>query len=255
MKTKFLFLILFITSFCFGQNTIVKYMEYREIGDQSNVSFLIYNENNSYNIQSFIDLFENYEELLADKKFVEDLKYFRSIKKENIYTNDYFGVTNILRKGNAIYKDVVPKIEWELSDKESIILGYHCKLATAKFRGREYKVWYTLEIPVPIGPWKLGGLPGLILKADADNGSFTFEATSIILNTSLEVPEKYVKLYENNMDKISDYPIVIEMENKALEEFRQEQIANLPKDVNLTYFPPIRKDLIEVIFDNELQIK
>ena len=54
-----------------------------------------------------------------------------------------------------------------------------CNLATTKFRGREWKVWFTEEIPVSLGPWKLGGLPGLILKADADDDFIKFTAVSI----------------------------------------------------------------------------
>lgn len=248
MKATILLIFLCISCFSFSQNTIVRYIEYRKAEDQTNVSFLIYNDSISYNIQSFHKLFNSYDELLADKDFVESPKYIRNIKKENLYSNEYFGITNILRKGNVIYKDELPSIQWKLSNEENSILGFKCKSATAEFRGRKYKVWYTMEIPIPIGPWKLGGLPGLILKADADNGYFTFEATSIILNSTLPVPEKYVNLYKNNKDKISDYKKVIEFENNALEEFRQEQIANLPKNVNLTEIPPIRKDLIETNF-------
>lgn len=49
--------------------------------------------------------------------------------------------------------------------KNSKLLGFKCKSATAEFRGRKYKVWYTMEIPIPIGPWKLGGLPGFNFKS------------------------------------------------------------------------------------------
>jgi len=41
-------------------------------------------------------------------------------------------------------------------------LGYLCHKATTRFRGRDYIAWYTEEIPFPYGPFKFGGLPGLI---------------------------------------------------------------------------------------------
>ena len=45
---------------------------------------------------------------------------------------------------------------------DSTILGYPCHKATTHFRGRDYVAWYTEEIPYPYGPYKFGGLPGLI---------------------------------------------------------------------------------------------
>lgn len=250
MRTFILTILLSLSSFYFAQNTIVRYEEFRQAEGQTNISFLIYNDISSYNIQSYLKLYANYKELLADKEFVESDKFVANIKKSNIFSNEYFGITNFIKKGSALYKDEV-NIKWntQSSKENKTILGYKCKLATADFRGRKYAVWYTLDIPVPIGPWKLGGLPGLILKADVDDGAFLFEATSIVRNTNLTIPEKYITLYEKNKDKIYDYKKVFAFENKALEDFRQEQISYLPKNVNLTDFPSVRSNLIEKNID------
>jgi len=40
-------------------------------------------------------------------------------------------------------------------------------------------VWFTSEIPVSIGPWKLYGLPGLILEATSENKKYTYIVTEI----------------------------------------------------------------------------
>lgn len=78
------------------------------------------------------------------------------------------------------YEEDIPTQEWSINtDSVETIMGMECNLATTKFRGREWKVWFTEEIPVSLGPWKLGGLPGLILKAVADDDFIKFTAVSI----------------------------------------------------------------------------
>lgn len=57
--------------------------------------------------------------------------------------------------------------EWTLCEDTTSILGMECKKATTNFRGRYWEVWYTEEIPISQGPWKLCGLPGMILKANS----------------------------------------------------------------------------------------
>ena len=57
--------------------------------------------------------------------------------------------------------------EWTMYEDSTItVLGMECKKATTNFRGRYWEVWYTEEIPISQGPWKLCGLPGMILKAN-----------------------------------------------------------------------------------------
>ena len=50
--------------------------------------------------------------------------------------------------------------------------GYLCQTATCKFRGVEWHVCYTEEIPSSAGPWRLRGLPGLIVKAENEAHTF-----------------------------------------------------------------------------------
>lgn len=71
----------------------------------------------------------------------------------------------------GFYTEPAGEIEWELCDSTANILGYECNMATAQYHGRRWTAWYAPELPMPFGPWKLRGLPGLILKAEADNGA------------------------------------------------------------------------------------
>ena len=60
---------------------------------------------------------------------------------------------------------------WELHPDTATFL--------CRFRGRNYEAWYTPEIPRSEGPWKLQGLPGLILKASDSRQHYTFVCTGI----------------------------------------------------------------------------
>ena len=58
-----------------------------------------------------------------------------------------------------------PDIVWTLTDDTLTVGGYLCQQATATHRGVAWTVCYTEEIPSSAGPWRLRGLPGLIVKA------------------------------------------------------------------------------------------
>lgn len=69
--------------------------------------------------------------------------------------------------------------QWTLLPDTMTFLSYTCNKAVCHFRGRDYEAWYTPEIPRSEGPWKLQGLPGLILKATDSRGHFTFVCSGI----------------------------------------------------------------------------
>lgn len=78
-----------------------------------------------------------------------------------------------------LYTEPLPAIDWELEEGERTILGYACRRARCTFRGRNYEVWYAPDIAVSAGPWKFGGLPGLILAIRDDAGVLDLEATGV----------------------------------------------------------------------------
>ena len=65
-----------------------------------------------------------------------------------------------------------PDIAWTLIEDTMTVSGYLCQQATTTFRGVEWCVWYTEEIPSSAGPWRLRGLPGLIVKAESEAHTF-----------------------------------------------------------------------------------
>lgn len=90
-------------------------------------------------------------------------------------------VVNLPRvQPNIYYDEDIPQFDWKLEEGNTIICGYVCQHASASFRGRTWKVWYAPDLPYQDGPWKLQGLPGLIMRAEDTEGDFYFEAKEII---------------------------------------------------------------------------
>lgn len=77
------------------------------------------------------------------------------------------------------YEESFNELVWEVGDSTKTILGYECIKATADYHGRIWTAWFTPEIPLQDGPWKLRGLPGLILEASEPDGQHHFIATGL----------------------------------------------------------------------------
>lgn len=77
------------------------------------------------------------------------------------------------------YDEEMPALGWTLTDSVADVLGYACRTAVCDFRGRRWTALFCEDIPVMDGPWKLCGLPGLIMKAYDDDGHYAFECIGI----------------------------------------------------------------------------
>ena len=77
------------------------------------------------------------------------------------------------------YEETPEDWTWTITDSTKEILGYECFLATTDYHGRKWSAWFAPDIPVSNGPWKLDGLPGLILEASASDGEYRFVANGI----------------------------------------------------------------------------
>ncbi|WP_066222888.1 GLPGLI family protein [Formosa haliotis] len=86
----------------------------------------------------------------------EGFLYYNDLKTKTFFARDL---------GFSYVKEDTPIINWDINDKTKLIGDFECQMATCSFRGRTYTAWFTMQVPLPYGPWKLQGLPGLILEA------------------------------------------------------------------------------------------
>lgn len=93
-----------------------------------------------------------------------------------LYNYSYKGVYLYIDRVNNMhaYSAPIDKMNWILEDSSKVMNGYVAKKAQCNFKGRAYTAWYTEEIPIPVGPYKFNGLPGLILDIADSEEHFRF---------------------------------------------------------------------------------
>lgn len=89
----------------------------------------------------------------------------------------FYGMISSL--GRYYYDEPEPEYNWVLTDETKQIGPYLCHKATTSLYGRDWEAWYTEDVPVSEGPWKLAGLPGIIVNAYDTNYEHVFKLTSI----------------------------------------------------------------------------
>jgi GLPGLI family protein len=140
-------------------------------------------------------------------------------------TNQIVYRTRCYRKdwGNhCLVTDTLATIAWTIDPSAHKRFGpYDCQKATGAFRGRTYDVWFAPELPIPSGPFKLGGLPGLILEAQSQDGlvQFLFDGLELTpdAKTPIQQPEGYPtqldfgqfnqSRYENTLESVRNFSL------------------------------------------------
>jgi GLPGLI family protein len=91
-----------------------------------------------------------------------------------------FAATNkLVRKENLItpylIEEKMPVINWKITADTATFGTLLCQKATGHFKGRDYTAWFCPDLPFHAGPWKLNGLPGLIVEAYDTNREVEFK--------------------------------------------------------------------------------
>lgn len=107
-----------------------------------------------------------------------------------------------------VWEDSLPKFSWEVSNDTNMVNGLKVVAAYTKFKGRSYKAWYCPEIPVPDGPWKFYGLPGLILQVvDSKNEvKFTMQELEMQQHKShpIQLSSTVIKVTKEEFNKLRE---------------------------------------------------
>ena len=140
------------------------------------------------------------EQILADPgKFVA--RGAQSYVLFKNYPSGKFSLTDKIGRDNLRYQEDIPEMEWELGEETKEVQGYTCHQAECDFRGRRYIAWYTLEIPISEGPWKFGGLPGMILEVTDSEGHYSFTLNGIRTGLSHDITLSDLQYHSTTREK------------------------------------------------------
>jgi GLPGLI family protein len=206
---KFFILIVSLNIFSQNNNVLkVEYYDYKIFKPviNKNKGELYVTDNYVFYKTDFLKnekIYKNYDESaifvdIEDKDFSEIL----IDRKLNVLTEYLY--ENLFLKKSFSVNEKTPKMKWELLSGEKKIQNFVCKKAKTKFRGRIYTVWYSEKIAVSFGPWKLNGLPGLILEAEDSEGLYKWEVKSIVYSNSNETIS-FDKIKKNNEFKKTSF--------------------------------------------------
>ena len=99
--------------------------------------------------------------------------------------------------------------QWDIiADSTKQILDYHCQMARCSFKGRTWTAWFTTDIPLDNGPWKLCGLPGLILRAYDSKQQYIFDCVGMKQakeGENITYDTKFDKYVSATMKEFVDY--------------------------------------------------
>ena len=99
-----------------------------------------------------------------------------------IFKNLHEGKTiakNTFAEKNYVYQESQVPLDWNITSESKDYSGYSVQKATTSFAGRDYEAWFTMEIPLPDGPYVFSGLPGLIVELYDTQKHYHFSLLSV----------------------------------------------------------------------------
>lgn len=150
----------------------------------------------------------------------------------------FASVNKLMRKETLItpylIEETMPAINWKISADTASYGTLHCQKATAHFKGRDYTAWFCPDLPFHTGPWKLNGLPGLIVEAYDTNKEVAFKfdgMEEVVKSDRPATPQPAAMtpgaaIIKLNGDESNDDPNLISLPTNAVKTTEKE-FANL----------------------------
>lgn len=148
--------------------------------------------------------------------------------------------------------------DWKITHENKTEKGYKLQKATTVFGGRIWTAWFTQDIPIPEGPYKFSGLPGLIVELYDSRNHYHYILTKV---NKLETPTDTYNIIEKWKGKKA-IDITLETYQKLLLEHYNEPFKNELSSSSFIYIDAIAgkrytkvEELREARIDERSRIK
>ena len=232
MKKIIIGIITLLFCFSYSQKGLVEYgyIESLGIGDAKGLDYnaiLLFDKDNSHFITCKSSL-ETPEKINGTKVIEKDGQVVAIMNGINVSENGnqvYFSnsskkmFSTFNYQGMVYINDGETNIVWNTTNETKKIGTFICNKATTSFRGRDYTAWFTLKIPVSFGPWKLNGLPGLILEAyDTDKNVYWYFKNLVYPSLKKESIQTISEIEYKNYQEYSSFKLFLGNIRKKIED-------------------------------------
>ena len=150
-----------------------------------------------------------------------------------------------------IVEEKINKIKWNIIQEFKTISGFKAQKAKGSFRGRQYTAWFTNEIPIKYGPWKLNGLPGLILNVSDVNNEVMFYAKAIKVPFNLNSDTKNKFEFNDDFNRIS-LAKYAKFKKQQVEEIKKLFSSKLPRGAKMET-SNVKSNAIELEYEKTIK--
>lgn len=131
-----------------------------------------------------------------------------------------------VKEKQVIIEENKPEIAWNIDSTPENIEGYECYKATADFAGRSYTAWFTIDIPITHGVFRLHGLPGAMVKLVDVTGEIEVVLTKVKEIENFDYTHWKEKMYANKKTTRKEH---IEQVKKELTEINDRMKSKQPE--------------------------
>jgi GLPGLI family protein len=115
----------------------------------------------------------------TNSEYSELSEQFNSLNNQSLgfykkYNQSGISIVDLVKENISLIEEDMDAIHWNITSINKDIKGMNCQKAIGDCKGRTYEAWFCKDYPYSTGPWKLGGLPGLIIEASDSKNQVVF---------------------------------------------------------------------------------